>query len=61
MSKPAPAVEMLNESDGDALDRMAGEFNVSRDAVLKAIDIVGNRAADVADYLREWGAPGTTP
>ncbi len=61
MKKSIPRDEILNESDGEQLDRIAGAFNTSRDAVLKVIEIVGANQDDVKRYLEEWGAPGTAP
>lgn len=61
MNEPAALSETVNEEDGPALDRLGAEFNVSREAVLSVMKMVGPQTAEVRSYLQEWGAPSETP
>jgi hypothetical protein len=42
------------------VERWTSKLGITVDELSKIIEITGNRASDVMDYLREQGSPGTT-
>lgn len=50
----------IDTNDGAALEREAAELGVSREALLKIIEIAGPRHDDLVEYVRRYGSPGTT-
>jgi hypothetical protein len=45
---------------GWELDYWTRKLGVSREELAKAVEIVGDRAQEVADYIAQQGAPATS-
>ena len=50
----------INMHQGWEVDYWTRKLGVSREELAKAIEITGDRAHDVADYLSNEGRPATT-
>jgi hypothetical protein len=50
----------INMHQGWEVDYWTRKLGVSREELAKAIEIAGDRAHDVADYLADEGRPATT-
>jgi hypothetical protein len=59
-TSPNPSDARIDLRDGADVERWTRELSVSREQLAAVVAIAGDRAADVADYLRQNGPP-TTP
>jgi hypothetical protein len=56
---PESRSERIDVRDGASLDRWAERLGVSREALVRVVEIAGDRAGEVADYLRSQGLPAS--
>jgi hypothetical protein len=55
---PPPPRDRIDPERAEDLAYWVDTVGVSREALLKVIEIAGNRAEDVQAYIREQGLPG---
>jgi uncharacterized protein YidB (DUF937 family) len=55
------SAQQIDTNDSDALEALAAKVGISREELLNVITITGTRVADVEDYVKNEGSPGTTP
>jgi hypothetical protein len=63
MTPAIPAVgtsQRIDINSSPDLDHWSQELGISRDELIKVVEITGDRSHDVADYLRIHGSPGNT-
>jgi uncharacterized protein YidB (DUF937 family) len=60
-NEPQDASADIDTNDSDALEALAMKVGISREELLNVIAITGSRVADVVDYVKHEGSPGTTP
>jgi hypothetical protein len=63
MNTPDPrsgAAERIDVNSSADMERWTGELGISREALAKIVQIAGDKAADVRDYIKHEGLPPTT-
>ncbi len=55
-----PDRQRIDLREGREVDYWTRKLGVSREELAKAVEIAGDRAHDVADYLAQQGPPATS-
>jgi biotin operon repressor len=49
--------DRIDLQSGADVERWTAQLGISREALAKVVQLVGNRGADVEDYIRQEGIP----